>query len=85
MAKDDYEAQRFVIATIEKVREYGIRVLQLQDLKQVAITNEDYMTAKNIKIEADKVRALVRDMDAQRGFIPKNVGTAELRQHIDDT
>jgi hypothetical protein len=79
MAKDDYEAQRFVIATIEKVRDYGIRVLQLQDLKQVAITNEDYMTAKNIKIEADKVRALVRDMDAQRGFIPKNVGTAELR------
>lgn len=43
------------------------------------------MTAKNIKGEIDKIKGIVRDMDVRRGFLPKNVGTAELRNHIEET
>ena len=33
----------------ELVTKQGARVLKLKGLKQIAIENEDYMTAKNIK------------------------------------
>ena len=42
------EARRFLEAA-EKVKEYGVKVLNLENLKKVAIENEDYETAKRIK------------------------------------
>ncbi len=67
--------------TSDRLRQFGTRVLQLNEMKQVAIENEDYMTAKEIKREIEKLRGQARDI----GRNPKVVGTAELREHIEAT
>lgn len=68
---------------LEKIRELGAKVGHFNKLKQVAIENEDYMTAKKIKAEADKVRRVVADLDPSKGF--PSSGTAELREYISET
>ena len=41
----------------------GVRVVKLQKLKQVAIENEDYMTAKHIKNEIINIEKAVVTID----------------------
>ena len=55
--------QRFVVSTSEKIRQYGLRCLQLTDLKRVAVENEDYLTAKQIKQETETIKKTIRDID----------------------
>ncbi len=58
-----YEIQKFVVSTSEKIRQYGLRCLQLNDLKKVAIENEDYLTAKQIKNELETIKATIGDIE----------------------
>lgn len=46
--------------TYEKVKEYGVKIMQLLELKKSACENEDYETAKRIKIEIDRIKAMVQ-------------------------
>ena len=45
-----------MLDAIDKVKEYGVRVIQLMDLKRVAVDNEDYETAKKIKNEIERIK-----------------------------
>lgn len=40
----------------EQIKENGTKVCELNDLKQLAIENEDYLTAKRIKIEITNIK-----------------------------
>lgn len=80
--RDDYEMTRVILNTIERVRHYGVKALQLNELKQVAVDNEDYQTAKKLKIEVDGIKKTVSELDPSRGFSHKSLGTAELRDNI---
>ena len=51
----------------------GVRVVKLQKLKQVAIENEDYMTAKHIKNEIINIENAVITIDGQTGRIPDDL------------
>ena len=51
----------------------GVRVVKLQKLKQVAIENEDYMTAKHIKNEIINIEKAVVTIDGQTGRIPDDL------------
>ena len=51
----------------------GIRVVKLQKLKQVAIENEDYMTAKHIKNEIVNIEQAVNTIDGKTGQLPNNL------------
>ena len=44
-------------AAEELILNQGVRTLKLLQMKQLAIDNEDYMTAKLIKDEIDKIRS----------------------------
>jgi hypothetical protein len=75
---------RFVAGTSERIRQYGLRCLQLSELKRVAIENEDYLTAKQIKHELESIKVSVRDLDINYSLkAVGKAGTQELRQHID--
>ena len=41
---------------IEKLRAVGIHILQLEERKRMATMNEDYDSAKIIKMEIEKLR-----------------------------
>ncbi len=56
---DEYDKAKFLRDTEEKIKEYGVKVLQLIDLKRLAVENEDYETAKKIKTEIDKLKRAV--------------------------
>ena len=45
------------------VTKQGVRVVKLQGLKQIAIENEDYMTAKNIKTQISNIEQAVTSID----------------------
>jgi hypothetical protein len=47
------------------------------------VENEDYMTAKKIKIEIDKIKQTVLDINVEKDFLRKqSVHTSELQRHI---
>ena len=52
------------------VKSQGIRIVKLRKLKQVAIENEDYMTAKQIKNEIANIESAVVTIDTATGRIP---------------
>ena len=68
----------------DRVKEHGIKVMQLSELKLVAIDNEDYETAKRIKLEIDKVKAAVMHLDLESGKA-FNMVRDEMRQHLEVT
>lgn len=72
------EVTQIVHRLSKKVREYGARVMQLNELKTVSIQNEDYLTAKRIKEEVDTIKKTVRELDPVIGFRQKSIGAAEL-------
>ena len=45
------------------ITKQGARVVKLQSLKKVAIENEDYMTAKNIKTQISSIEQAVNGID----------------------
>jgi recombinational DNA repair ATPase RecF len=69
----DHELSRHAYNITEKVREQGLRVLQLQELKALAIENEDYMAAKNLKAECERIKMNVQAIDPAKLFAPKSV------------
>ena len=56
---DDYENAWKLRDAYDWVKEQGVRIIKLMDLKRSAIDNEDYETAKKIKEEIDKIRNAV--------------------------
>jgi len=42
--------------------------MQLNELKTVSIQNEDYLTAKRIKVEVETIKKTVRELDPVMGF-----------------
>lgn len=79
--RDEYERARQLRDAVDKVKEYGVKVRQLSELKRLAIENEDYETAKKIKGEVEKIRGLIGGMDGRTG-VPQEIGRAELRQRV---
>lgn len=53
----------------ERVKEFGVRVKELAELKYVAIENEDYMVAKQIKLEMDNIRKTVSEIGSKNSFL----------------
>ena len=82
----DPDLPRQIYNITQKVREYGARIIQLHDLKSVSIENEDYMTAKKIKLEIEKIRSIVVAIDPFKLFATpsKSLGTAELKSMIEE-
>jgi len=74
-----------VVSTSEKIRQYGLRCLQLTELKRVAIENEDYLTAKQIKAELESIKTTIRDMLLNHNVIRNGSlgNTQGLRDHIE--
>ena len=75
---DEYDRARQLRDASDKVKEYGVKVIQLFELKRLAIDNEDYETAKKIKSEIDKIKRLIGSMNPTTG-VPQEIGTAELK------
>ena len=57
------------------VTKQGVRVVKLRGLKQIAIENEDYMTAKNIKTQISNIEQAVTSIDTQTGSISHEILT----------
>ena len=51
------------------------------ELKRLAVENEDYETAKKIKLEIERIKKAVGSVDPQRG-LPISLATAELKEHL---
>lgn len=81
---EEYERARRYLEAMHRVKEHGVKVMNLQGLKQVAIENEDYETAKRIKEEIEKINGVIERLDIESGF-PKNLAYAELQQELQDS
>ena len=57
------------------ITKQGARVVKLQSLKKVAIENEDYMTAKNIKTQISSIEQAVNGIDTYSGTISDDILT----------
>lgn len=65
------------------MKELGIKAAQFNELKVVAIENEDYMSAKKLKEEIDRLKRTVLDISVD--IFRKSVShTSELRSHISE-
>ena len=62
----------------EVVTKQGNRLLSLLKLKQEAIDNEDYMTAKKIKDQIAKIEQSIKAVDASTGTIPDEINPQVL-------
>ncbi len=77
---DDYDKARILRDAYDRIKDQGVRVIKLMELKRTAIDNEDYETAKKIRDEVEKIRSAVANIDVTLGG--RNQGQAELREHV---
>jgi hypothetical protein len=66
---DDVKLKELKVAE-QLLKTQGARIIHLLSTKQLAIENEDYHTAKNIKVEVEKIRAAIATMDEATGQLP---------------
>eukprot|EP00359_Climacostomum_virens_P001925 CAMPEP_0204900574 /NCGR_PEP_ID=MMETSP1397-20131031/2553_1 /ASSEMBLY_ACC=CAM_ASM_000891 /TAXON_ID=49980 /ORGANISM="Climacostomum Climacostomum virens, Strain Stock W-24" /LENGTH=780 /DNA_ID=CAMNT_0052068743 /DNA_START=85 /DNA_END=2424 /DNA_ORIENTATION=+ len=56
---EDYDEAKRIKDAIERLKNVGYQLLQLEERKRTAISSEDYDTAKIIKLEIDRLRNAV--------------------------
>jgi centrosomal protein CEP104 len=64
---DDYDKARTLRDAYDRIKDQGVRVIKLMELKRTAVDNEDYETAKRIRDEVDKIRSAVASIDVSNG------------------
>ena len=56
VAQEQFDDAKKIKENIERMRGFGLHMMQLEERKRMATMSEDYDAAKIIKVEIDKVR-----------------------------
>ena len=67
---NDYDKAKTINDFIEQVRIIGYKVEHLEKLKRIAVDKEDYLKAKEIKNEIDKILGFVNEIEQKYYRLP---------------